>query len=157
MPTMAETQIAEIAAWLTASSRECKTPLGDTVKPGPYATIIPVGINATGHPDYASLAAQGVLPLLTPQGSPVAVDLTPPSSQPAMIERALHVLWKIEGGHLPNVAVVGLSSADESIQAALDAAGLSGLDTTARGVLAVPLYALSAGDLARIGPKLPLR
>lgn len=156
MPTIAEAQIAEIAAWLAASSREWKTPLGDTVNPGPYATIIPVGINATGHPDYASLAAEGVLPLLTPHASPVAVDLTPPNSQPAMIERALHLLWKIEGGHLPLVAVVGLSSQGTSIQSALDDAGLGGLDTMGRGVLAVPLYALSAFDVGRIGQKLPL-
>jgi hypothetical protein len=156
MPTIAEAQIAEIAEWLALSSRDWKTPLGDTVKPGPYATVIPVGINATGHPDYAGIIAQGVLPLLTPQASPVAVDLTPPINQPAMIGRALHVLWKIEQLALPQAVVVGLSSASESIQAALHAAGLGGWDTTARGVLALPLYALSAFEVGRIGPKLPL-
>jgi hypothetical protein len=103
------------------------------------------------------LAAQGVLPQLTPQASPVAVDLTPPGNQPAMIGRALHVLWKIEQGHLPQAVVVGLSSASESIQSALNAAGLGRLDVSARGVLALPLQALSAFELGRIGPKLPLR
>jgi hypothetical protein len=97
-----------------------------------------------------------VLPLLTPQASPVAVDLTPPINQPAMIDRALHVLWKIEQGHLPKAVVVGLSSADESIQSALDAAGLGGLDVSTRGVLALSLYALSAFEVGRIGQKLPL-
>jgi len=97
-----------------------------------------------------------VLPLLTPQARPVAVDLTPPSSHPAMIERALHILWKIEQGHLPQAVVVGLFSAGDSIQSALNAAGLDGLDVNTRGVLALPMYALSAFELGRIGPKLPL-
>ena len=79
------------------------------------------------------------------------------SGHPAMIERALHVLRKIEQGHLPQAVVVGRSSASESIQSALNAAGLGGLDLNARGVLALPLYALSAFELGRIGPKLPLR
>lgn len=58
---------------------------------------------------------------------------------------------------MPKAVVVALSSADESIQSALNAVGLGGLDTTARAVLALPLYALSAFELGRIGPKLPLR
>lgn len=73
-----------------------------------------------------------------------------------MIERALHVLWKIEQGHLPKAVIVGLSSAGESIQSALNAAGLGGLDVNTRGVLALPLYALSAFEVGRIGPKLSL-
>lgn len=97
-----------------------------------------------------------MLPLLTPQASPVAVDLTPPINQPAMIDRALHVLWKIEQVALPQAVAVGLSNAGESIQSALNAAGLGGLDLNTRGVLAVPLYALSAFEVDRIGPKLPL-
>lgn len=157
MPTIAKQQIAEIAGWLTLSSREWKTPLGDIVVPGRYATIVPVGINATGHPNYASAVAQGVLPLLTPQLSAQAVDLSPPNSQSALVERTRHILWKIEQGHLPKIAVVGLPSSATSIQTALNSAGIGSLDLSLRGVLAVPLYALSALELGRISPKLPLR
>lgn len=99
---------------------------------------------------------RGVLPFLTPQARPVAVYLTPPINQPAKIERALHVLWRTEQGYLPQDDVVGLSGASESFQSALDAAGLGRLDKTARGVLTLPLYALSAFELGGIGPKLPL-
>jgi hypothetical protein len=157
MPTIAEQQIAEIAGWLVLSSLEWKTPLGDIVVRGRYATIVPVGINAIGHPSYSSVVAQGVLPLLTPQLSAQAVDLSPPNSQSALVERTRHILWKIEQGHLPKVAVVGLPSSATSIQTALNSAGIGTLDLTSRGVLAVPLYALSAFELGRISPKLPLR
>lgn len=87
--------------------------------------------------------------------SPIAVDLTPPINQLAMIERAFHVLCKIEQGHLPKAFVICLSSAGESIQLALNAAGLGGLDVNARAVLALPLYALSDFQIARIGAKVP--
>jgi hypothetical protein len=63
----------------------------------------------------------------------------------------------IEQGHLPQAIVVRLFSASKRIQSTLNVVGLGGLDTTARGVLALPLYALSVFELGRIGPKLPLR
>lgn len=111
---------------------------------------------APARPDYPRLAAQGELPLLTLHASPVAVDLTPPSSHPAMVDRALHILWKIAQCHLLKAVVVGLSSAGESVQSALNAAGLGSLDVSTRGVLALPMYAVSAFELGRIVPKLPL-
>ncbi len=49
-----------------------------------------------------------------------------------------------------------MKGAHKSIQSALNAAGLGGLDVNTRAVLALPLYALSAFELGRIGPKLPL-
>jgi hypothetical protein len=48
----AETQIAEIAAWFKASSKDSVSPLGDPIIPGPYATVINVGVNDVGHFDY---------------------------------------------------------------------------------------------------------
>ena len=151
-----ETQIAEIAAWFKASSKDSVSPLGDPIIPGPFATIINVGINDVGHFDYSALVAQGVLPILTPQAVSVAVDLTPPQVQFKVAERAYHILWKIEQGHIPKVAVVGLLTTGTSIQSALNAAGLGSLDVTARGVLALPLYAFSDVQIERVWEKLPL-
>ena len=152
----AETQTAEIAAWFKASSKDSVSPLGDPIIPGPYATIINVGINDVGHVDYSALVAQGVLPILTPQAVSVAVDLTPPQVQFKVAERAYHVLWKIEQRHIPKVAVVGLQTPGTSIQSALNAAGLGSLDVTAQGVLALPLYAFSDTQIERVWEKLPL-
>jgi hypothetical protein len=73
-----------------------------------------------------------------------------------MIERALHVLWKIEQGHLPKAVFVGLSSASESIQSALNAAGLGGLDLNTRGVLALRLYAFAVFQRNANSARLPL-
>jgi len=89
------------------------------------------------------LVAQGVLPIPPPQAVSVAADLTPPQVQFKVAERAYHILWKIEQRRIPKVAVGGLQTAGTSIQAALNAAGLGSLDMTARGVLALPLYAFS--------------
>lgn len=74
-----------------------------------------------------------------------------------MIERELHVIWKIKQGHLPKAVVVGLSSAGESIQSALDAAGLGGLDIAQCGVLAVPMKIFEATQLHSISKRLPIR
>jgi hypothetical protein len=102
------------------------------------------------------LIAQGDLPILTPQTVSVAVDRTPPQVQFKVSERAYHILWKIEQGHIPKVAVVGLLTTDTSIQAALNAAGLGSFDMTARGVLALPPYAFADLQIERVWEKLPL-
>lgn len=96
------------------------------------------------------------MPILTPQAVSIAVDLTPPQVQFKVAERAYHILWKIERGHIPKVAVAGLQTAGTRIQAALNAAGLGSLDVTARGVLALPLYAFSDVQIERVWEKLPL-
>jgi hypothetical protein len=153
----AETQIAEIVAWLSASAWNWISPLGDRVIPGPFATIINVGIDDVGHVDFSAAIAEQVLPLLTPQSTAVAADLTPPTDQPnRAVERALEILWKVEQGHIPKVVVIGLETADTSIQTALTDAGLESLDLTERGVLALPLYAFAPEAAERIAEKLPL-
>lgn len=98
--------------------------MADPIIPGPYATLINVGINDVGHFDYSALVAQGVLPILTPQAVTVAVDLTPPQVRFKVAERAYNFLWKIEQGHIPKIAVVGFLTTGTSIQSALNAAGL---------------------------------
>jgi len=57
---------------------------------------------------------------------------------------------------LRRLAVVGLLTTGTSIQTALNATGLGSLDVTARGVLALPLYAFSDAQIERVWEKLPL-
>lgn len=155
--TIAEDQIAEVAEWLRVSSLNRTSPLGELIIPGPYGTIVPVGINAVGHPDYSALWAAGGVPMLTPQASAAPVNLSPPPSQTGnSMDRALHVLWRIIQGNFPKIAVVGLPTQATSIQAALTAAGLGSIDLAARGVLALPLWPLTALQQEEMAPRLPV-
>jgi hypothetical protein len=51
---------------------------------------------------------------------------------------------------------VGLQTTGTSIRAASNAAGLGSTDVTARGVLALPLFAFSDVQIERVWEKLPL-
>ncbi len=62
-----------------------------------------------------------------------------------------------EQGHLPKVVVVGMSSADESTQSALNVAGTGELDIAQCGGLAVPVKVFEATQLRSISTRLPIR
>lgn len=143
--TAAQDQIAAVSAWLAASSVGGKSPLGDMILRGPYATIASVSMDESPHPNFETLIAQGVLPLLTPQAQPAPIDLSPPESQDRVTGRALHLIWKVTDGALPPVVIVGLPAQTTTIRDALTAAGLGSLDLAARGVLAfVCLHGVTA-------------
>jgi len=76
------------------------------------------------------------------------VDATSPP--PAVPTASL----ELTRGRRPNHAL--LPTTGTSIQSALSAAGLGSLDMTARGVLALPLYAFSDVQIERVWEKLPL-
>jgi hypothetical protein len=76
MPTVAETQLAAVAAWFAASSKATTSPLGDPIIRGPYASLVSVGIDDAGA-DVESLVSQGVLPVFTPQAVSTGFDLIP--------------------------------------------------------------------------------
>lgn len=158
--TVASDQIAAVAAWLAASSKPYPAPLGSTVDPGPFGTLVTVGIDEAGA-DVEALCAQGVLPIFTPQASPVAVDLTVPTGQGALSERVYHVAWKAQQAQvspdlgLPPVAVVTLATPATTIREAMTAAGLP-IDLAARGVLALPVYALPVAAVERLAGVLPV-
>lgn len=44
MPKIAEDQIAELTAWLAASSRSGVSPCGDPIKRGPFGEIVGIGL-----------------------------------------------------------------------------------------------------------------
>jgi hypothetical protein len=158
--TVASDQIAAVAAWLTASSQPYHASLGGFVERGPYGTLVTVGIDDAGA-DVAALCAQGVLPIYTPQTSPVAVDLSVPLNQDAIAERAYHVAWaagqaaRDPAARFPPVAVVTLATPATTIRQAMTAAGLP-IDLAARGVLALPIYALSVAAVERLAGVLPV-
>lgn len=161
MPTVAETQLAAVASWFAASSKATTSPLGDPIIRGPYATLVPVGIDEAGA-DVEALCTVGVLPIFTPQAASTGIDLTPPQNQAALCDRALHLIWKSQqapyapDAEFPPCVVVGLATPLTTIRQALDAAGLGGLDLATRAVLAVPLYAFDAFTRSRVAPELPV-
>ena len=158
--TIAEDQIAAVAAWVTASSQPYHAPLGGYIERGPFGTLITVGIDEPGT-DVAALCAQGVLPIFTPQTSPVAVDLSVPPGQIAVSERAFHVAWAASqakqepGVRFPPVAIVALPTAGTTMRQAMTAAGLP-IDLAARCVLALPVYALPVAAVERLTGFLPV-
>ena len=155
--TIAEDQIAEVAEWLRVSSLNRTSPLGELIIPGPYGTIVPVGINTVGHPDYSALWAAGGVPMLTPQSSAAPVNLAAPPSQTGnAMDRATHVIWRVVQGVFPKVAIVGLPTQATSIQAALNAAGLGRLDLATRGVIAFPTFAMTLLQQEEFAPRLPV-
>ncbi|MDO5632731.1 MAG: hypothetical protein Q4G22_12975 [Paracoccus sp. (in: a-proteobacteria)] len=88
-------------------------------------------------------------------------DLSAPPNQPQPVERALHLIWAAGAAgvdsalRVPPVAVVGLSSASQTIRAAMTAAGLPvGND---RAALAVPVYAFEPAERTRLLARLPVR
>lgn len=56
----------------------------------------------------------------------------------------------------PREAIIVFPTTGTRIYTALNAAGLGSLDGTARGVLALPLYAFSDVQIERVWEKLPL-
>lgn len=162
MATQGELDIAAVAAWFAASSRPTTSPLGDPIIRGPYATLVPVGIDEAGL-DVEAFCAQGVLPVFTPQAVSGGFDLTPPQNQGALSDRALHLAWKsaqaqfdAATSEFPAVVVVGLDTPLTTIRDALTAAGLGSLDLATRACLALPLYAFDTVTRIRVAPELPV-
>jgi hypothetical protein len=120
-----------------------------------------VGTDEAGA-DVEALCAQGVLPIFTPQAVSAGINLTPPTGQPALVERVEHTIWKAQQAPyapdvgFPAVVVVGLATPVTTIRQALTAAGLGSLDLATRGVLAVPLYAFDTVTRSRVAPELPV-
>lgn len=100
------------------------------------------------------------LPFFTLQGAAYADEILSVLHNGAVnrtvASRAQHVAWKVRQGELPGVAVVGLPDASTTIGEALTAAGLAGLDTDTRGVLALPVYAFPQSDRAELSAALPV-
>ncbi|MFC5738647.1 hypothetical protein [Sinirhodobacter huangdaonensis] len=157
MPTTAEDQIAELTAWLAASSRNDVSPCGDPIKRGPFAEIVGIGLDDPA-PDLTAEIALGCLPLLTPADVP-APAFAEAQGQAVVMDRAAHVIWKAGAAKarpegFPAVAVVGL----EAGQTMRDACAAAGVDPDAdRAVIGLPLYAILPGVALKLRPMLPVR
>ena len=151
----AQQQIAAIGAWLAESSKPCPAPLSGFIAKGPYAVLVPSALDAAPAPNFDAEA----LPLFIPQAQALAslptIDTTAPASQDRASDRLAHLLWLMDDGRLPGVAVVGLEDPAETLQAAIDRAGMAGLDLTATALLCVPLWAMPADSREMLALRLP--
>ena len=151
----AQQQIAAIGAWLAESSKPCPAPLSGFIAKGPYAVLVPTALDAVPAPNFAAEA----LPLFIPQTQAPAslptIDTTAPASQDRVSDRLAHLLWLMDDGRLPGVAVVGLEDPAETLQAAIDRAGMAGLDLTVTPLLCVPLWAMSVDTREMLALRLP--
>lgn len=118
------------------------------IRRGPFSSLVLLGLDTAPPETATSLIASGVLPIYSPDAVGLG-DLTVPNEQPAVFERARHVIWaaaqgKVDSGlRIPSVAVVSLPTASTTIRAACTAAGIS--VTADRAILAIPVYAFPAG------------
>lgn len=156
----AETQIAQVTKWFSDSSQSWTTYFGDLVIRGNWAVLHRLGLDEAPRPNLAPYIAGGALVIYSPQADGPG-DLTAPPNQPTAVERVLHLIWasgaaKADSAlRVPPVAVVGLSSASQTIRQAMTAAGLPvGTD---RAVLAVPVYAFEPAERVRMLARLPVR
>ena len=151
----AQQQIAAIGAWLAESSKPCPAPLSGFIAKGPYAVLVPSALDAAPAPNFDAEA----LPLFIPQAQAPAslptIDTTAPASQDRASDRLAHLLWLMDAGRLPGVAVVGLEDPAETLQATIDRAGMAGLDLTATALLCAPLWAMPANTRGILALRLP--
>lgn len=151
----AQQQIAAIGAWLAESSKPCPAPLSGFIAKGPYAVLVPTALDAAPAPNFDAEA----LPLFIPQAQAPAslptIDTTAPASQDRASDRLTHLLWLMDDGRLPGVAVVGLEDPQEALQTAIDRAGMAGLDLTVTPLLCAPLWAMPADSREMLALRLP--
>lgn len=150
----AQQRLSELNAWINASSQQCPAPMSGTVDMGPYAVIVPTALDVIPAPFDPEALPLWIPEAQTPAGLPV-IDTTAPASQDRMHCRLTHLIWLIEQGRLPPMAIVGLEDDAETIQAAIDRAGASSLDLTVYPLLCVPMWDLPEDVRAPIARKLP--
>ena len=151
----AQQQIAAIGAWLAESSKPCPAPLSGFIAKGPYAVLVPSVLDAVPSPNFDAEA----LPLFIPQAQAPdnlpTIDTTTPASQDRASDRLGHLLWLMDDGRLPGVAVVGLENPAEPLQVAIDRAGMGALDLTVTPLLCAPLWAMPANSREMLALRLP--
>ncbi|MBB3996070.1 hypothetical protein GGR95_003736 [Sulfitobacter undariae] len=92
MPTLAETQLKELSAWIVASSQDEKAPLGnDFIRHDDYAQLVTVALDDPA-PDLSTAIALGCLPLLVAHDA-LAATFAGIEGQAKLDERAAHVVW----------------------------------------------------------------
>jgi hypothetical protein len=156
MTTLAQQRIAALSAWFDRNSRWGKTPNGDTLIVGRYASVVPWDFETR---PFADADLQALLFFVSDaECDGVSLSDYDPSdaidTQHDVADRIEHILWLAEDGKLPPVAIVGLDDPAEPISGAVARAGLA-IDLDAVPVLAVPLWPLSDGVRYRLRHRLP--
>ena len=156
---IAQQRIAAIGAWLAESSNQQPAPLSGLIAKGPFAVLVPAETSQSPADVLPGGFDAEALPLFIPQAQAPAslptIDTTAPASQDRASDRLAHLLWKLDQGALPAVAVVPLESPETTLGAAITAAGMGGLDLSATALLCVPLWALPADARDSIARRLP--
>lgn len=157
MNTLAQQRIAALSAWFDRNSRWRTTPNGGSLIVGQYAAIVPVSF---AEPPPIIDHHADALPFYVSDEQCVGMSFTDfeptaPDTQTQGDVRLEHILWLMEDGKLPPVALVSLASADEPIAAAIERAGLSSADAATLGVLAVPTFPLLPGAQYRLRRRFP--
>lgn len=149
--TAANASIAEVANWITESSKPRRAPFGDLIPVGRFAVLVPVALDASVGDAFDAQA----LPLWVPatQVAPSALwpVLGAVLGQPSAADRLAALAWKVEQGDLPNVAIVGIQSPQTTLQQVCDAIQL---DPTVSPLLCAPLWKLPVEARQGIEPKL---
>lgn len=139
----AKDRIAELSNWIKASSEDRKSPLGDKIECGPYAVLVPLALDAAPGSAFDASALPVWIPEAQAPASLPTIQTGAPANQDRITERAAHLLWCLEQGRLPAMAVVGLESPSDTLQAAIDRDGLSGLDLDSVPLLGLAMWALN--------------
>ena len=153
----AQRTIAKLSEWLDESSTGRLSPLGRPISVGRYASLCPCLFEAAPIPIFADEALPLYVAGSQAEGVAIAMMQTSaPAGQPHMWERLAHILFRMEDRTLPLCAMVPLIDPGEPIVAAVERAGLAGVDLTAVAVLAVPLWSVPAAQRPDIARRLPL-
>lgn len=131
VPTLAETQLKELTAWLAASSQDERSPMGDAIIHDDYGQLVTVALDDPA-PDLSAAIALGCLPLLVAYDVPAAT-FAAIEGQAKLDERAAHVVW-LSGAQrhgFPTCQVVRVAVGQTLRQAAVSA----GVDPDADALL----------------------
>lgn len=152
---LAQSRLTELNDWINTRSEQRPAPLSGTVDIGPWAVIVPTALDVAPSPTFDPEA----LPLWVPEAQAPAdlpiMKTNAPASQDHMYCRLTHLIWLIEQGRLPPIAIIGLEDDTETMQAAIDRAGADNLDLTICPLLCVPMWALPDDARLPIVRKLP--
>ncbi len=119
MPTLAETQLKELSAWIAASSKNSRSPMGDTIIRTPYAEFATVALDDPA-PDLSAAVESGCLPLLVTHDV-LEAEFEPSQGQPILTDRAAQLAWlsTAQRDGFPACRVVSVAQGNTLRQAAV--------------------------------------
>lgn len=153
-------RVALLQRWLDLSSvANAPTPLGGILSVGQFGCVVPVDFNARPPTEFDLQAMPIFVAFDQCDGTGIGTDdFDPeaPDTHKDIADRLSHLCWKITGGELPPLCVVGLETPDEPISAAVERAALGPVALEAP-TIALPLWQLADGPRRRLAATLPYR